>query len=112
MTAMVFLLIAANKLKHNKIKAGAFWEAAALNATLIHILLSLTVFSESYYDKLFFDGRLTWQVELMVLSGVLAIFLFFQSKRSSDSDLNCRRYCLLATAGVGLHLFLWVIQAG
>jgi len=105
LSAVIFLLIAAQRFKSNNRESGASWGKAALSTSLLHILLSLSIFSESYYDKLFSEAKLTWQGEMMILSGVMAIFLFIQSKRDTISEYRCRIFCLLASAAIGSHLF-------
>lgn len=51
---------------------------------LIHVLLSVSLLSQSYYSKLFWDNKLTLSGNFAILSGILAFVYAVYLKKTGD----------------------------
>ncbi len=104
-SAVVFLLITGwHHFKKNHAATTA-WGRLAFHFSVVHIFLSLMLFSEPYYAKFFSGAHLSFSGELMILSGVLAAYTMYRIKRSKMQDSASTRFELLTIAAVGIHLF-------
>ena len=104
-SAVIFLVITGfNFLKkeHNHTK---IWGRLAFHFALLHIIISVGLFSSDYYPKFFSGNLLTFLGELMILTGGIAIYSLHRIKEHKKINTHSIRFELLGIVAVGLHLF-------
>lgn len=79
---------------------GKQWNHIAFHLTILHVLLSLSVFSPSYYSKWFLDQTLTYAGELSLLFGVLGFYVMVL--------IRFKMRCMLAKPTLKIVLYLLV----
>jgi hypothetical protein len=105
MASVIFLFLSAFYFLKHQEKESKYWGNSALNTAVLHILFTLSILSNVYYPKFFTAEKLSWQGGVLILFGVLAIFLFFITKKSDLTVSHCKKYCQLATVCIAMHLF-------
>ncbi len=91
LATVIFLFLAATQNGKDKVKNMKFWGTASFQSALIHIFLSLALYSKAYYPKFFAVSKMNLTGELVLMFGVLATF-FFWLVRNTPSDFSYRRW--------------------
>jgi hypothetical protein len=109
MASVYFLFCAA--LNHAKGPKGKnrFWGTASLHCAYLHIVLSLTILSNTYYPKLFAAEKMNLIGELTVLLGVLTGYCFWYIHKTKSDFIPHVKLRLLSSILVAGHLItLWL----
>jgi hypothetical protein len=69
LASTLFLFLAALSYRKENQDDLRHWGNASLHTASLHVLLSLAVFSKTYYPKLFDGGSMSLSGEIMILSG-------------------------------------------
>jgi hypothetical protein len=104
MVSVAFCFIAAihyGLLKSHISKVKA-WGTASLHSAYIHILLSLSIFGNSYYGKFFNNEKLTLSGELIIFSGLVAIYCFWLINKTNYVKIHTLQ--ILASVFITIHL--------
>jgi hypothetical protein len=105
MTAVESLLMASIGLMRAERDAVRFWTAACTQLVFVHVFLSLGILSKGYYVH-FFDGdKMSLTGEVVVLTGVLAVYCFWRLQATGLKPAVRRPLTILACLLVAGHLF-------
>ncbi len=105
MTAAVSLLIAAMSLLRSRREVTAFWSRACTNLVFVHVLLSLSILSKSYFDKFFDNGKMSLTGEATVLFGAMAAYCIWRLNACVLKPAEWRTTTAAVYALVAGHLF-------
>jgi len=106
MASSIYLLLAAwNHLK-GKSESVKRWGMASWHVALLHILLSLAVFSGDYFPKFFGNGKMNLTGELTVLFGVLAFYCYWLLRKFKSDLTKIRSLQCYSALFIGAHLLV------
>jgi len=106
MVAVAYCLIAAihyGYLKSDISKVKA-WGTASLHSAYLHILLSLSIFGNSYYGKFFSGEKLSLNGELIIFSGIIAAYCFWLINKTNYVKIYTLQ--ILASVFIIIHLIV------
>lgn len=106
MTAAVGLFMAAAGLARSRQDTVRFWSRASLHLVLIHVLLSLALFSRGYYPKFFAGDRMNLTGEAVLLFGGLAAYCFWRLGTFDLQQTARRTLAVLSRVLVACHLLV------
>ncbi len=86
------------------IKKIKFWGKAALQTAYLHIALSLTIVSKSYYPKFFGDLKMNATGEVIILVGLIAAYCFWLLDNPKKSIVKIHTLQILASIFIIIHL--------
>jgi len=106
MTATVSLFIASICLVRAEKVGVRFWTDACSQLVFIHIFLSLCIFTKGYFAKFFSGDQMSLTGEMVLLTGVLAIYCFWRLQSAEVKPAVRQALTILACALVAGHLFV------
>lgn len=109
MSAVVFLLLSSWQHALGNKQAAKSWGASSLHFAVLHIVMSMVLLSESYYPKLYSDGKMNLNGEVCILFGVLASYFYVILSSRARSQQFLPIICLAASA-ICAHLFFMGYQ--
>lgn len=104
MVSVVYCFIAAvhyGLLKSHISKVKA-WGTASLHSAYLHIILSLSIFGNAYYGKFFDGSKLSLSGELIIFSGLIAIYCFWLINKTNYVKIYTLQ--ILASLFIIIHL--------
>jgi hypothetical protein len=105
MTAVESLLMASIGFMRSERDAVRFWTAACTQLVFVHVFLSLGILPKGYYVH-FFDGdKMSLTGEVVLLTGVLAVYCFWRLQAAALKPAVRRTVTILACLLVAGHLF-------
>ena len=104
-SAIAFMLSAYYLVKKEDEKEN-YWYKVGKNAIIVHIMVSIVLFSKEYYGKFFTElGVLTFNGEMMLIAGALSSFFLVKAGKNAKHPkdfLHPRSYILIFNL---FHLF-------
>lgn len=98
-----------------KLKFRKYFGLGGFGLAAIHSIISLLLFSPSYYPKFFSDGKLNLTGELSIVFGIIALFIFsivaITSLPSFEQSMDRKKWLFIQRLGyvafflVLLHVF-------
>lgn len=85
----------------SKVKA---WGTASLHTAYLHIILSLSIFGNAYYGKFFAGTKLSLNGELIIFSGLIAIYCFWLINKTNYIKIYALQ--ILASLFIIIHLIV------
>lgn len=104
LASVVYLLLAAVAHRQCRPESLRSWGTAALHAGFVHILLSVTLMSESYYPVFYDGGRLSFRGEFAVAFGTLAAYGFWLIRRNRTHERLKRILQTASAVLIATHL--------
>ena len=105
MTAAESLFMASLCLVRREKDAARFWTNACAQLVFLHIFLTLGIFSKAYFHKFFSAGQVNLTGEVVLLTGVLAVYCLWRRQASAPKAAVWRGLTNLVCALVAVHLF-------
>ena len=103
-SAVIFLVLAGYNYLKNKHDLTKEWGRLAFHFTLLHIIISVGLFSPEYYPKFFTGNLLTFLGEIMILSGGIGIYSLYRIKYHKKYHTHSIRFEVLGITAVSLHI--------
>lgn len=105
-SALITLFAAAAAYRGRSHEEEKFWGKASWHFAIIHILLSLALFSKDYFPKLFGAEKLYLTGELVIIFGVAAAYLYWRLRNVGGQPIKVTAMRALAAIMVAMHLFV------
>ncbi len=107
LSAVIFLLVASHRCFVTDRAGSRFWGTASLHASAIHILMSMVLLNDTYFEQLYnVDGSLNITGGASTLAGTLAAYFYFALVQVGSRRKGPYLLKLFASAFVALHLLI------